>query len=318
MTTKKKGRIAVPYIIALLVMLILVGGGAYMLFNLFGLGNNEELPELESGTSTQVTYDDSHTVLLVLDTPVEQSDVTFALMRSIPKEKKIIFTGIPTNTYGDFFGREETLSAAYSRGGISYAIDFVEQTLDIEIDRYVIFDSDSFYKICDIFGGVTYTPGVQISGIGDPDTEHYMVGTQLIKFLTYSEFKGGEMQRAYTVGSVLAAMLNQTDNQRIADSMDIYFNTMIDLVDTNITAVDYKEYKNAIKYMFEKGTAIAGYAYATGTLEKGFFIIDEDFCTSFKEDYFTDHEAATEADEEDADASGENSSENQDSEGDDE
>ena len=113
MAKKKKGRIAVPYIIALIIFLIIVGGAAYMLFDYFNLGKDSGLPELSQGNTENITYEDSHTVLLVLETPDEHRSVTFAVMRSVPKEKKLVFAGIPANTLGTFDG-EMRLSARYT------------------------------------------------------------------------------------------------------------------------------------------------------------------------------------------------------------
>ena len=208
-----------------------------------------------------------------------------------------MFAGIPANMAGNAGGKEVTLSDVYARGGSSEAVGFVENAFGIDIDRYMKFDSAAFIKICDIFGGVSYTPGVRIAGLGKPNVEHYMVGSQIQTYLTYPMFADGEMQRAFTVGSVIAAMVNQSDGKRIADSLDIYFNTIIDMVDTNITAVDYKKYKAPIKYMFEKGTAIAEYTYVTGTASKELFTVDDEYCQSLIEDYFTEPQDETQEEE---------------------
>lgn len=69
-----------------------------MLFDYFNLGKDSGLPELSQGNTENITYEDSHTVLLVLETPDEHRSVTFAVMRSVPKEKKLVFAGIPANT----------------------------------------------------------------------------------------------------------------------------------------------------------------------------------------------------------------------------
>lgn len=288
MAKKKKGRIAVPYIIALIIFLIIVGGAAYMLFDYFNLGKDSGLPELSQGNTENITYEDSHTVLLVLETPDEHRSVTFAVMRSVPKEKKLVFAGIPANTLGTFDGRDAALSKVYGKGGAGDAVEFLERILDVDIDRYIVFDKDSFNKICDMLGGVTYTPGVQISGLGDPDKAHYMVGSQIKKLITYPSFKDGEMQRAYNTGEVLAAMVNQTDYMRLSDNLDLYFDVIKEIPDTDITAADFKSKKNGVRYMFRKGRAVAEYAYVTGKSRGGYFVIDESFCRSFKKDYFVD------------------------------
>lgn len=293
MAKKKKGRIAVPYIVTIIISLIIIGGAALFIYNYFELGREEELPELVGGTSTSITYDDSHTVLLILDTPEEASPQTFVLMRSVPMNKTLMLVGIPANTVGSSGGRQMRLNEIYTNSGAAGTMDFLEQILDVDIDRYMKFDPDSLIEITDIFGGVTYTPEVKIPGIGEAGTEKILNGKQIERYITFSSFPDGEMQRAFNTGSILAAMVNQTDGQRIADNLDLYFNTVINMVDTNVTAVDYKNYKTAIKYMFEKGTAIAKYSYMTGQTSGDDFYVDKEFCESFREEYFTAPEEKT-------------------------
>ena len=83
-------------------------------------------------------------------------------------------------------------------------------------------------------------------------------------------------------------MINQTDGKRIADSFDSNFNVIINMVDSNVTAVDYKKRKMAIKNMFENGTTIAVTLSLDGSPAGSDFIPSENFINTLREDYFTD------------------------------
>ncbi len=296
MAGKKKGRIAVPYIITIFISLLIIGGAALFIYNYFELGKEDELPELMSRTSSEITYDDSHTVLLILDTPEDSSPQTFMLMHSVPVDKTLMLVGIPANTVGSVSGKQKQLSEVYESGGAMETVDFLEQIFSVDISRYMIFDSDAFIELTDIFGGVTYTLDVKVPGVGEAGVEKILNGMQIERYITYALFPDGEMQRAFNTGAILAAMVNQSDGQRIADNFDMYFNTIIDMVETNVTAVNYKNYSTAIKYMFEKGTAVAKYSYMTGSTVGDDFYADADFCESLKEEYFTAPEPETETD----------------------
>ena len=287
MAKKKKGRIVIPYIITIVIGMIIIGGAALFIYNYFELGKDEELPELVGGISDEISYEDSHTVLFILETPDDLSVHTFLLMRSVPIDKNIMFVGIPSNTSASFNGKYTQLGTVYEQGGEAEAMEFVEQLFKVDINKYMTFSPDSLLEITDIFGGVTYTPDIRIPGVCEEGVERIMNGKQLEKYITFSGFPDGGMQRAFNTGSIIAAMINQSDGQRIADNLDLYFNTIVNMTDTNITAVDYKKYKSPVKYMFEKGTAIASFSYMTGSNSGDDFFADIDFCTSLKEEYFT-------------------------------
>lgn len=98
MARKKSGHIAVPFLITIFIGLIVVGGMAFGVYRYFGFGKEAAPPEPTPRISKQVTYEDNHTVLLVLEEPEQKCAETFVLMRSIPVKKQILFIGIPTNT----------------------------------------------------------------------------------------------------------------------------------------------------------------------------------------------------------------------------
>lgn len=287
MAKKKNGRIAVPFLITIFIGLLIIGGAAIFIYNYFELGKEDALSEPIARSVDTASYEDNNTILLILDTPEEKSTSTFVLMRALPKDKKLLFVGIPTNTISLVDGQQAKLKDTYDRGGPSSAVNFTEQAFGIEIDRYMKFDSTAFLKICDIIGGVSYAVNVDIIGFEKTDSEQYLNGQQIQTLLTYSMFENGEVQRAYTASSLLAAMINQSDGQRLADSFDRNFTTIINLVDSDITAVDYKNHKTAIKYMFERGTSIARFRIIDGTNSGNDFIPSESFAPDMIKEYFT-------------------------------
>ena len=288
MARKKSGHIAVPFLITIFIGLIVVGGLAFGVYRYFGFGKEADPPEPTPRISKQVTYEDNHTVLLVLEEPEQKCAETFVLMRSIPVKKQILFIGIPTNTIALVNGEQQSIQGAYDRGGAASAAEFTQQFMGVTVDRYMKFDSDAFRKVCDIFGGVTYAVNADIAGFKNDGSQQYMKSDQIETFVTYSMFRDGESERAFTAASVLSAMINQTDGKRIADSFDSNFNVIINMVDSNVTAVDYKKRKMAIKNMFENGTTIAVTLSLDGSPAGSDFIPSENFINTLREDYFTD------------------------------
>ena len=289
MAKKKSGSIAVPFLVTIFIGLIIVGGAAYGIYRYLGFGKTEAPPEPTPRTGQSVSYDDNHTILLILDEPDQRCSSTFVLMRSIPIKKQLFFIGMPTNMISLIDGSQQRLKDTYDRGGANAAVDFVQSTMGITVDRYMKFDSTSFRKICDIFGGVSYEVNVDIAGFKSDGSSQYMNASQIETFVTYSMFKGGERERSLQCAALLAAMVNQADGKRIADGFDGSFNSIINLVaDTTVTSVDYKNHKAAIKNMFQNGSSIAVSITVDGTDAGTDFLPSEGFIKSVVENYFTD------------------------------
>ena len=92
-------------------------------------------------------------------------------------------------------------------------------------------------------------------------------------------------------------MLNQSSGMRVSDNLDTSFNTLVNMTDTNITAVDYKKRKAAIKNMLEKGNTIGTFLIMGGEKAYEDFIPDQVFIDEFKEKYYSFDEGGDEEDE---------------------
>ncbi|EWM52663.1 LCP family protein [Ruminococcus flavefaciens] len=288
MAKKKSGSIAVPFLLTIFIGLIIVGGAAAILYNYLGFGKKEKPPLPVPRTSGQVTYADNHTVLLVLDVPETKAPPTFVLMRSIPIKKEIILISIPSNSIALVDGAQQSIIDNYNSGGAASSAEFIEKVFDVEVDRYMKFDSAAFRKICDIFGGVTYPVNADIAGFKNDGSQQDLNSEQIETFVTYMMFSGGEYERSLTATDVLKTMINQADGKRIADGFDNSFNTIINMVDSDIKAVDYKNHKVAIKNMFENGRSMAVAFSVDGTTAGDDFIPSASFFEGIKEKYFKD------------------------------
>lgn len=286
---KKAGSIALPYLVTIFLGILLVGGGTLLFMNHLGLlGGEKELPEPTPRQVTTATYADNHTILFILDEPDnDKTSSTFLLMRSIPKEKKLVFVGIPSNTIALVGDTQQSIRKAYESGGASAAVEFTDYVFGIKTDRYMKLDSAALVKLCDILGGVTYPISEDIAGFNGDGSDQYLNSSQIEKLITYSMFAGGEEERAYVVSSLVSAMMNQADGKRLADNFDNSFNSMVNLADTNITAVDYKKHKAAIKNMLEFGGTIGSFYIMDGETAYEEYIPSEVFLNDFKERFFS-------------------------------
>ncbi len=287
MANRKKGSIAIPFLLTFLIALLLIGGFVMYIYKSLDMNKEEEIDEMLATEFNSATYEDSHTILFVLDVPKERCTTTFVVMRSVPKEKKLLLTGVPTNSIALIDGKQENLQNVYTNMGISAAENFIEEISGIEIDRYMMLGQDAFMKLSDIMGGVSYGVTVDIPGFQDTDKEQYLTGKQTIKLLTYPMFSGGEFERASMAGSVMSAMINQSDGPNLAKGFERNFNTIVNMTRTNITAADYKKLAYQIDFMLTYGTAISHFSTVKGTSDGTYFLIDEFYSDEIIYEYFT-------------------------------
>ena len=285
---KKTGSIAVPFLITIFVGLLVIGGGAYAIYKYFGFNQSPNLEEPTPRAVQTISAEDNHTVLMILDEPDLKCSSTFVIMRSKPKEKKLVFIGIPTNTICVINGQQQRIDDVYERNGSAGAVDFTQQLFGIEIDRYIQFNSASFRKLCDILGGVTYTVEPDIAGFKSDGSPQFLNSTQIETLVTYPLFSEKEIQRAYIASSIAADMVNQTDGKRISDNFKNSFDTIINMVSTDITSVDYKNRQYAIRTMLENGTSIASFLRMNGETANDDFIPSEADINDFRTNYFSD------------------------------
>lgn len=290
---KKVGSIALPYLITIFVGILIIGGGTLFFLNHLGIiGGDKELSEPPPKEIVTTTYEDNHTVLFILDEPSQRCSTTFMLMRSVPKDKKLIFVCIPANTISIIDGEQKGIKDCYEKGGAAEAVSFTEKVFNIPVDRYMKLNSESYVKICDILGGVTYPISEEIAGFNGDGSEQYLNSEQIDKLTTYALFREGEYERSITASALVSRMVNQSDLVRVSDSFDNSFNSIVNMTETDITAVDYKKYKVAIKTMLERGN---GSQIATGLVLDGDdadsdYIPSQGFINDFKDKYFTQYE----------------------------
>jgi len=280
---ERSGHVAIPFLLSFLLGIVCIGGIAMYIFN--KLGAQENTLKMQPNV-TKPTAADNMTLMFVLDEPNDPCPLTFMMARVLPGDKKIILLSLPSNMMAEIDGRTETLANYYKTGGIQSAITAIKNEAGIEPDRYIILNSESFQKICNIFAGVYYQIPIGTQGFADNSEEQYLGPSQMEKLITNPFFEGGESERSAIASDLICSMINQTDYDRIVASMDSNFRTLINMMNTDISSIDYSNEKSALKYMYTYGSQICTFRLATGsTSQDNVFILNSDFQESISE-YF--------------------------------
>ncbi|MBR3282325.1 MAG: LCP family protein [Ruminococcus sp.] len=289
MAKKKSGSIAVPFLATIFIGLLILGGAVFFIYQRY-FKKDDTPPAPKARDVKVVSYEDNHSVLLILEEPEQKCSETFVLMRSIPKDRRILFLGLPSNTIAVVDDQQQSLKGAYERGGGASAASFISSIMDIDIDKYMVFDSDSFKITCDKLGCASYPVDVEIAGLKSDGTLQSLTSEQMETFITYSLFSGGEAERAFRAAHMLSYMVNGSDGMYISDSADSIFNEVINMVESNITSVDYKNYKEAIKLLFSQkkqyGDNIAVAIQLDGTTADSDFMPSTNLIEQVVEQYF--------------------------------
>lgn len=275
MATKKKKKkgIAIPFLTTILLSLIIIGIPTYMFYQNIAVKDEPEKTEDFYGNYIPSTKDNC-TILFILDLDDTEGQDTFMLFRTMPKIDIFGCVPIANSTLSTYENTADTIENIYLKNGISGVRQAIENTFEIKIDRYIKLNEQSFQKICDILGGANYYVPSDVKGFNQG--QMFLSSQQIQSLVTHYEFD--DEDRNYVIGSLITTMLNQAMGDRVSENLDNSFNSLIDIMDTDVTTIDYKNGKKAIQYMFSDDNYYAEYKLPKGNYNaNNQFIVSDDF-----------------------------------------
>lgn len=305
---KKSGSIAIPFLVTIFIGMILVGGAAFFIYHTY-IKKEKTLDEPpQRNSSISLSAKDNHTILMILDDPAGGSaSSTFMLVRSLPYKRKLLLVGIPSNSiyYSAEKGGQLKLKDTYERNGAEEAEALIEKMLGIKIDKYIVFSPDSFNWVCDkVFGSVSYQVDIEFKGVTGDGSTQTLDAEKILKYITYNKFSGGESERSNKAATLVQKMIQSSSGSRISQNLDVYFSTLFNMTAlTDITAADYNNYKDAIKYLLAlpktndetqtintEDTINANVSLIDGKAVGNDYIISSNFINNLPKEYFYNDE----------------------------
>ena len=251
----KAGRIAIPFMITILLSLIAFGSVGYYFWGKLTTPNRE-LKTMISAT-TRISDDDINEILFVLrpdDTEHRQPAVM--LLRFDPVRKQEFCLGIPLTLELDHDGKTETVRECLETHGVTTLKSDIAKLLDQKIDRYIEMDSTGFQRVTSLIGNVSCVVTVRDDGLRPSKTAEELESSQFETLLTSLNYNS-EQERISVIGFSVAALLNQCEGLRINANLDAYFTAMINAVTTDIKMLDFTNHRHAISYVFEHASSAA-------------------------------------------------------------
>ncbi|WP_044975418.1 LCP family protein [Ruminococcus sp. HUN007] len=273
---RKKESVAIPFLISMVITLLVIGIPVFTLYN-----QKVNKSSANNGEITDTVFmptEDNDTTILFSYTPDDKSlRPSFMILRTSAMSRT--FTFIPVSN--DLLCGSEKMINIFKKGGIIELTKAVNKTFDTKIDRYVNFDDKSLSILCDTLGGINFNVPEGLKGL-NAGTQ-FLDSTFIIKLITNPKY--AEDARTVATGNLFADMLGGTSTKISADMIEYAYTKDIDLVETDITALDYDNQKSAIEYMFSSTQYVSTYRVpaAKGNAEQG-LTLDKDTLKQLKAD----------------------------------
>jgi anionic cell wall polymer biosynthesis LytR-Cps2A-Psr (LCP) family protein len=292
---KKGVKLGLTYLIAFIASLFLFGFIGWVYIDML-------MAEPETGDDTigvtveyKPTAADNRTILAAVDYGNKQTDLCLMLIRFLPQTSEAAFLPIPADTLlgtqptvsgnDSADSVEETFFTAYRDGSVNAVRSAVLSTLGVTVDKFIVFDADSFGNFCDLFGNTTYTITEDIltpAGTVIKAGETYLDRNTMKEVLTYRGYKGGEEERSRRFAEIMSSMLNKELTAPYVSLMDGTFTSLVNSgADTDISRFDYEESYDPLRYTLENTDRFCRSIISSGTRsQSGNYILDPEFITA--------------------------------------
>lgn len=277
---RKKESVAIPFLISMLISLLIIGLPVVKLYSHI---IDKKVANETSNENHIFSPSESNnfTSLIVFDVDDPALRDTFVIMRTSVTNKKFTFVPVSNNIISTSGKSKTKMADIYKNGGIIELKKAVESTFDIKIDRDITFNDEAFSLICDVLGGVNYNVPDGLRGLNEGI--QYLSSEFIIKLITNKKL--AEEQRTVTVGNIASEMLTQTSGDRVVDALDYTFNKLINIVETDITSIDYTNQKEALIYLLTNNQFKSTYIVPDGSSSDGGIKVNDDFLSDMKKDF---------------------------------
>lgn len=152
---------------------------------------------------------------------------------------------IPRDTQPEIIGNDTTkkINQAYAYGGSTMVINFIEELMDVPIDRYVSINMYGLQELIDIVGGIKVTSNETFTVKGNSYVEGNscdMDGTEALAFTRscYEDGAGGDFERQERQQLVVQALVEKLISVGSLGRVNSILDLLGGNVKTNLTMAD--------------------------------------------------------------------------------
>lgn len=257
--TRRRRNNAGIYFLTFVLCFALLGAAVLVLFVfVMPSDSGRETGASQSNVPSSLPYepDPAHsmTVLAMGAARADSTAYSYLLLRYDAVADTIAVVPLPWQLTATVNTKTDTLAGFYESRGAGGVVSAASNATGVEIERYIRFDIDAFKTFVDIVGGVTYSLPTQLFYVNEATKyriefqpgEQLFDGQGMADLFRYPLYEGGEPYRLKLEAETVTALINQNMGERLIPLLGNSFTTIVNLVDTNISATDFSKREDAL------------------------------------------------------------------------
>lgn len=197
---------------------------------------------------------DNLNILLIGTEKDGEAPLYFFLCRLDVEDGAIPVATLPPQTVVRYAGKTATLAELYGRSGVKAVKQALGELLEIQVDRYVVFNKESLVKAVDMIGFIEYDLPQPLEYKGKDKTINLSAGRQMVdgrKFYDILSFPGYATQerRATASSDLISAYINARLEVVLSAQADALFKSVINLMESDLSFEDYDSRKEALAFL---------------------------------------------------------------------
>lgn len=262
---KKLKKIIIAISLLLLVVICLSSAAFIKIRNDFKTLSNKTYQSIErSGNVNNINYL-AHEPFTILLLGIDTGDLgrtehgrsdTIILVAVNPKMKETLLVGLQRDTYTEIVGKntQDKMNHAYAYGGITMAMDTVQNLLDIPVNHYLTMNMKGISDLVNSVGGVKVDNPFEFTYEGTvfPKGIQVLDGTEALKYsrMRYSDPDGDygrQKRQQQIITGILRKFVSTSGVSTYNKNLDILSNNIkTDMSDKTIIKIA-KNYRPALK-----------------------------------------------------------------------
>lgn len=284
---KSQAPVALVYVVTVLVFMALISMlSLYLLKTYHIIGNDKE----EEPVVTVQTFND---LFARINSKGELADMT--LIRIDPTDNSILVVPMPGRMLNS--ANNMSMHDIYANSRMAGVKEAVEGTLGMKVDNYATLSNETFERVCDIYGGITYKAPEELYYLSKDNDENDisiekgelapLSGRQIRLLSQYPVYSNGKQGNNEFLGEAMESLVNSMFQQAYItqDNLDNIYNMITENSDTDLNIDDFKLQKSFIKEMLVSGITPAERMVPEGVWgdDEKTFIVNADFIQRLKE-----------------------------------
>ncbi len=268
MENKPKRNYLPIILLALCFLASAIAGAMFASSSMFNPKNPERKVVDDDDYSYELIKAKDKSIVLIMGVDIRKDDVgrsdTLMIATIDPRLDQATLLSIPRDTRVKIRGRGyDKINAAFAYGGVRLTESTVENFLGIDIDHYVLINTNSFVKIIDAIGGVDIDVEKRMF-YEDPwddngglvidlyPGEQHMDGKTAVTYVRYRDSEG-DIGRVKRQQKFMAACMDKVTSPEIIPRIPKIAREVIDAIETDMSLRQLLELAGALKAAQQNG-----------------------------------------------------------------